>query len=111
MQQVVPLDSSPNQTVKVSLVVDGAPLNLILVFRYNEIASYWCMTVQDANQNLLLDSIPLVTGNYPICNLLRQYSSLQIGSAYLINLSGNPALEADNTNLGTSYIPIWGDTP
>jgi hypothetical protein len=111
MQQVIPLDSSPNQTLATTLSVDGQPLPLQFTFQYNEIARYWSMSVADRVGNLLLVGIPLITGNDPACNLLQQFAYLQIGSCYVINASGTLAKPyPDNTDLGTDFILLWGDT-
>jgi hypothetical protein len=112
MQQLVPLNCSPNQTITLALTVDGASLTLQVVLRYNGIAKYWAMTILNAQGVLLADSVPLITGNDPACNLLRQLSYLQIGSCFIINQSGqtNPNYP-NNTNLGSTMVMIWGDTP
>lgn len=112
MQQILPTNVQPNQTLTANLSVDGAPLNLQLTLRYNEIAGYWCMTVQNAQGTVLLDSVPLLTGNDPICNILYQFQWLEIGSAFVLNQTG--ALTPNypnNTNLGTGFQLAWGDTP
>ena len=111
MLQQVPVTCGPNQKFAVSLSVDGSTLTLNLALHYNEIAHYWAMTISDANNNLLVDGVPLVTGNFPACNLLRQQSYLAIGSAYVINQSGTSGGVPDNTNLGTEYLLWWSDTP
>lgn len=112
MQQLVPLTNAPNQTFAANLSVDGNPLTLNLVFRYNEIAKYWAMTVKDASLNLLVNSVPLVTGNDPACNILRQFGYLKIGSAFVINQSGTKKLNyPNNSDLGTDFVLVWGDTP
>ena len=111
-QQVLPVSNAPNQTFTATLQVDGAPLTLQIELHYNEIAAYWVMTISDQNGNLLVDSLPLVTGNDPACNLLRQFSFLEIGSIYVINQTGSTTPNyPDNTNLGTGFQIIWGDTP
>jgi hypothetical protein len=114
MQQIIPLPNppQPNLTQTLTLSVDGSPLTLMRVLRYNEIAGYWCETLSDSAGNLLLDSVPLLTGNGPACNILRQYSYLQIGSEYILNVSGSETPNyPNNQNLGSGYLDIWGDTP
>jgi hypothetical protein len=112
MIQTVNLNNAPNQSQTVPLSVDGGSLTLILTLHYNEIADYWTMTIQDANGNLLVDSVPLVTGNWPACNILKQWAFLQIGSAYVLNQSGYSIPNyPDNTGLGTQFLLVWGDTP
>ena len=112
MQQLVQVSPLPNQTLAVVLSVDGASLALNLVFHYNEIADYWAMSVYDQNFNLYVDSIPLVTGNDPACNILKQFYYLVIGSCFILNTSGtNPPDYPGNSDLGTNFQIIWGDTP
>lgn len=111
-QQTIPLSAAPNQTLKVSLLVDGAALTLILFLSYNEIAKYWVMSIFDKNNQLLVAGVPLVTGNFPACNVLVQFAYLQIGSAYVINQSGTKiASLPDNITLGTDFVLVWGNTP
>lgn len=111
MAQIVPLSNAPNQTLAVTLTVDGNPLTLNLTIHYNEIATYWVLAIADANQNPLLVSIPMITGYYPAGNLLQQYAYLRIGSAYMINASGTTKDSPDSTNLGSDFVLLWDDTP
>lgn len=89
--QNVPLDNSPNQIWNISVNVDGKSIPLTVALRYNEIAQYWVMTIYDGNGNLLLDSIPFVTGEGVAQNLLAQFVYMKIGSATLFNVSGASA--------------------
>lgn len=108
--QVVPLDNSPNQTFAISLSVDGSILQLNLAISFAEMAGYWLMDISDVNGNLLLASIPLITGEWPAANLLAQYAYLGIGSAYVIN-AGQAAIDyPDSVSLGTSFVLVWSDT-
>jgi hypothetical protein len=109
--QVIPLTASPNQELTVQLSVDGAPLTLNLTFRWSSMAGYWVMSIFDANLNLLLDSIPLITGWYPAANLLAQYEYLAIGSAYIINDGNSTSDYPGVTDLGTAWSLLWDDTP
>jgi len=85
--QNIPLDSSPNQVWNVSVNVGGQSVPLRLALRYNEIAEYWVATIWDGQGNLLLDSIPFVTGEGIAQNILSQFRYLQIGSATIFNAS------------------------
>src|ERR1700735_4890188 len=104
--QVIPLNSSPNQTAQVTVSINNSVQTFFLLLSYNEIAEYWVMQIFDNNQNPLLTDIPLVTG----LDLLRQDQYLGIGSLFLLNVStsggtgptSNPT-EVDypnDTNLG-----------
>jgi len=85
--QVIPLSISPNMTMTAQLTVDGGPLSLNLKFKYDSMAGYWVMSISNTNNDLLLDSIPLITGSYPAANILGQYRYLRIGSWYVVNVS------------------------
>jgi hypothetical protein len=136
--QVIPLTNSPNQSFTVQLQVDGNPLSLNLTIGFNEMAGYWILSISDINNNLLIDSVPMITGSYPAANLLAQQRYLAIGSWYVINVS-NLIAEAgsgvgygqggygagvyggqlglggidypNSTNLGTDFQLWVGDTP
>jgi len=134
--QQVPLTNSPNQTLTVNLEVDGKPLTLNLTVDYNEMAGYWIISISDINNNLLIDSIPMLCGSYPAANLLQQQRYLAIGSAFIINTgnaipvygvgygqggygqngyggqTGQGGIDyPDNTTLGTIFQLWWDDTP
>lgn len=108
--QVIPLTSQPNQSFQVALNVNGATLRLNLNISYNEMANYWIMQIQDSNGNILVDNIPLITGDFPAANILDPYQYLQIGSAYVINVSNSDINDYPNAiDLGTDFILVWGD--
>ncbi len=109
MNQLVPLVIAPNQTFSVQLTVDGQPLTLNLTLSYSSMAGYWQMAVADVNNNLLIASVPLITGNYPCANLLAQYGYLRIGSAYLLNTGNAPTDYPTDTSLNLFSL-LWGDT-
>jgi hypothetical protein len=89
--QLIPLTNSPNQQFTVLLQVDGAPLTLNLTIKFNEMAGYWILSISDVNNNLLVDSVPMICGSYPAANLLQQQRYLNIGSWYIINVAnGTP---------------------
>lgn len=111
MSQVIPLTPSPNQSLTVQLQVDGAPLTLNLLIRWSSMAGYWVMTILDSSNNLLLDSIPLITGWYPAANILAQYIYLGIGSAYIINDGNSTSDYPGVTDLGSAWSLLWDDTP
>ncbi len=85
--QVIPLTSTPNQEFSVQLDVDGHPLTLGVTFTYDEMASYWIMSISNASNQLLVSSVPVLVGSYPAANLLEQHKYLGIGSWYIINIS------------------------
>jgi hypothetical protein len=110
--QIIPLTPDPNQTFEVPLSIDNTVKSLYLTLRYNEIAQYWVMTVKDSQNNIILDSIPFITGNVPSGNILRQFAYLKIGAAYILNASEVVSPDyPNNQNLGTDFVLLWTDTP
>lgn len=110
--QIIPLTSDPNQTFEAVVSIDGSVSTFFLNLRYNEIAAYWVLTINDSQNNLLLNSIPLVTGNVPSGNILKQFAYLNLGSIFILNVSGVPAPDFPNNNdLGTDFVLLWTDTP
>ncbi len=108
--QVIPLTSDPRQSLTINPVVDGVTLNLRLDVAYSEPAGYWVMRITDASTDeVLVDSLPLITGDYPGGNILGQYGYLKIGSAYIVNASGVDQDHPDETNLGSDFQLIWSD--
>ena len=109
--QVIPLTPTPNQILNTTLNIDGVNKTYQLKIRYNEMADYWVMSILDpATGDFILDSIPLLTGDYPAANILQQYAYLGIGSAYVVNVSNlqSPNYPDDKT-LGSDFVLVWGD--
>jgi len=108
----IPLTSDPNQTFRCTIPIEGNNLTLLFKLRYNSESEYWAMTLTDGQTNeMLVDSVPLLAGEYPAANLLEQYAYLNIGSAVIVKM--NPDAEGANPgpdNLGTDFKLIWSDT-
>lgn len=107
--QIVPLAQAPNQSFAVQLTVDGKPLTLNLLLSYVAMAGWWQMQVSDVNGNVIIGSVPLVTGYYPSANMLAQYGYLKIGSAYLLN-TGNSQNDYPGPNDLVNFSLLWSDT-
>jgi hypothetical protein len=108
--QIIPLTSDPNQTMKTTVNVGGRNITLQLDIRYNDIAEYWVMMVTDpVTGTVLIDSVPLITGDYPAGNILGQYAYLGIGSAYVVPAATVAMDYPDDTNLGTDFVLVWSD--
>lgn len=103
--QIMPLDNSANQTFEMTVNINGQNLTLNLELRYNEMAGYWVMTISDVNNNLILDSIPLITPG----NFLQQYAYLAIGKAYVIPMTATTLDYPDNITLGSTFQLVWSD--
>lgn len=106
--QVVPLTTAPNQTFSVQLTVNGSALTLNLSLSYLTMSGWWQLQISDAQNNVLVASVPLITGYYPAANLLAQYQYLEIGSAYLLNTSNDPNDYPGENDL-QNYTLVWDD--
>jgi hypothetical protein len=107
---IIPLTNAPNQSMRVTIPIDGRNITLGLRFRFNNVAGYWVMAISDKDGNSLLDGIPLLTGAYPAADLLGQYKHLGLGSACLIKRSNSPLDSPDSSTLGSLFQLAWGDT-
>ncbi|MCL6442075.1 MAG: hypothetical protein K6T83_01190 [Alicyclobacillus sp.] len=110
-QVVVPITPGQNQTVTCTLPVDGGNVTLTFDFTWNGQGGYWFATITDDAGNILLDGIPIITGQYPAANILRQYQHLGIGSAYVVPAATSGLADnADYSNLGSDFLLIWSDS-
>lgn len=116
-QVVIPITAGTNQTFTCTLPVDSGNVTLTFSFTWNTPGGYWFMSVTDNTNTLLLDAVPVLTGQYPAANLLRQYQYLGIGSAYLVPVSSTLPDNPDFNTLGTSttstaptFLLIWMDS-
>ena len=110
--QLVPLTNSPNQSLVASLNVDGKVSDYFLNLHYNELAGYWVLTMQDSSGDILLDSVPLITGNNPAGNILGQFAYMGLGSAFIISASSlNTQDYPGLATLGTAFVLVWSNTP
>lgn len=107
--QIVPLVQAPNQTFTIQLIVDGNPLTLNLTLSYSAMSGWWQLSIANAQNVLLVASLPLITGYYPCANILAQYGYLQIGSAYILNTGSSPN-DYPGLNDLTNFSLLWGDT-
>ena len=106
----IPLTTDPNQNFIITIPVDNKNITLSLFIRFNSIGNYWVMQVKDKSGNILIDSLPLITGDYPAGDLLGQYQYLNIGSATLIKTGSSAQDNPNSTNLGSDFILVWGDS-
>ncbi len=116
-QVVLPITAGTNQTFTSTLPVNGGNVTLTFTLTWNTPGDYWALTVVDASGTKLLDGMPVITGQYPAANLLRQYQYLGIGAAYLLpgstTLPDNPTFDTLGTS-ATSSAPtfqlVWSDS-
>jgi len=107
---LIPLDAIPNQEISVTVEVGEENVALILNLRYNTEGEFWKIDISDGNTgNMLISGVPLLTGEYPSADILRQFKYVGIGSALIVRLSDGARGDfPDIDNLGTDYVLVWG---
>lgn len=108
---LIPLTSEPDQKIQeITIPVDGQNLRLGLRIRYNTVGNYWWMTISSRNGEVLIDSLPLVVGQYPAADIFAPHKYMGLGSACVVN-AGNAVLDYPNdSTLGVDFFLLWGDT-
>jgi len=109
---VIPLTTDPNQSFTCVIPIDKDNRRLNIDLRYNEVAEYWCMTIHDPEQRkILIDSLPLLVGEFPVADILQQYRYLGLGSATIVAVGPTePNTNPSDKNLGSGFALVWGDT-
>ena len=108
---VIPLDTTPDQQFSVTVDVGGVNIPLILHIRYNTEGEFWRMDVTNGKtQKMLISNLPLVTGEYPAANLLRQHGYLGIGSCVMVKNTDMTEAEIPGLfDLGSDFLLLWGE--
>lgn len=106
---LVTLTNQPNQFFSVKIPLATGNKELSFFVNWNAIAGYWQMSLTDgASGNSLLNNIPLVPGASPSQNILRQYTYLGIGSAFVIPTSTATTDYPGVNDWGTNFLLVWG---
>lgn len=94
--------------IKFSIQLKGVSYNM--AYHWNTPSNCWLMDIADANGNLLVGSVPLVTG----ADLLGQFSYLNIGGALLAQTSNDANAVPTYANFGLEgnlfFIPLAAPT-
>ena len=109
---IIPLTTEPNQQFNCTIPIDGKNRRLSFDLRYNSIAEYWSLTINDGvSMDILIDALPLMRGQFPAANLLEQYSYMKLGSLVVVHQGKLPdGVNPDDITLGTEFFLVWGDT-
>lgn len=91
-----------NQTFSVVL----AGIKYLMTLRWNDQATAWVLDIYDANSNLLLGGIALVTGG----DLLAPYAYMNFGGALTVASDNNADAVPTQTNIG-SLSHLYFTTP
>jgi len=109
----IPLTNDPDQNFQSTININNTNRTLAFRIRYNTEQSLWWMSITDVKtKELLIDSLPLIVGNIPAENLLKQHQYLRIGSATIVPTEKILTTELDrpdDSTLGTKYWLVWGD--
>ncbi|MGG3884358.1 phage baseplate plug family protein [Brevibacillus panacihumi] len=106
---ILPITPGMNQTFTCTLPVDNKNITLNFSLTYNTPGGYWFMSLTDHETGeLLIDSLPLLPGEYPSANILRQYAYLGIGSAVIFSINGDNSAPTFDS-LGKDHLLIWSD--
>lgn len=104
----IPINNAPNSeyAFRISMRNNTVNLDIRVKMRYMDIYDVWLMDVYDDRAGkLLVAGIPVVLGT----NLLGQYTYLNIGEAYILNVKNSPLMHPNNKTLGSDFILVWGD--
>ena len=106
----IPLTNSPNQKFTCTVPVNGENKNFRFELWYNYQAEYWLFSLYDISTESYIFSIFfLLSSNYKFYDILYQLDYMKIGVCIMLPLIVDKKSAADDKNLGTSYVMIWGD--
>lgn len=108
----IPLSTSPRQSFKVNIPVDGENKYFEFNLLYNKQGNYWMLTIRDGKtRDVIISNINVLPTFGPVnSNILYAYKYLRIGSAYVVPMIKQGITMPDDKNLGTDYVLVWGDT-
>ncbi len=70
---------------------------------WNPVAAVWCLDLADANQNLLVAALPIVTG----VDLLRQHKHLGFAGSLVVQVAGEPYADVGYQDLGVGALLLF----
>lgn len=108
----VPLSPLYDQVFDVAVEVDGHILSFIGRIRYNDQFHYWSMDISDGiTGKMFISSMPLVTGEKPHRNILKQFKYLGIGSVIIERVVNDEDSDYPiGSDLGSDFLLTWGDS-
>ncbi|WPS86460.1 hypothetical protein SMD22_18380 [Brevibacillus halotolerans] len=107
---ILPIVPERNQYFTCTLPIGTENITLDFSLTYNTPGKYWFMSITDHETGkLLVDALPLLSGEYPAANLLESHGYLKIGSAVVVSANGDDLTPTFNS-LGKDHLIIWSDT-
>ena len=106
----IPLDNTPDQEFHITVEANEKNIPLIMRLRYNTEGNFWHMDISDGNTGkMMISNVPLVTGQFPAADMMRQFQHMGIGSAIILNVTDKTAGNIPGMfDLGTDFILLWG---
>ena len=104
----VSLDNTPYSEQYFSVTLDGGARNveILLKLRYLDQYKYWLADIFDKKTGAaLVCNVPFVRGT----DILKPYSWLNIGEAYIAPITDTNLEQPDNATLGSVFVLMWGD--
>lgn len=106
----IPVTNQPNQKFKVAIPLADTNISIGFFIYWNRIAGYWQVTLTDALTNTeLINGLPLLTGNYPVANVLRQQEYFGIGQMFVVPISSNAPDHPGLEDWGVNFALMWDD--
>lgn len=106
----IPVSNYPNQTFVTTVPVNGQNKSFKFHLWYNYKSEYWLLTLSDVEtETVIFENLPLVSSNGQFYNILSQLQHLCIGMCIMLPVVDDKKSQANDKNLGTSYVMIWGD--
>lgn len=105
---LIPLTNDPNSSFRV--VIPQAAANRLLDFflLWNRVAEYWQLSIGNATTGqALISNIPLLHGEAPVQNLLRQHEYLGLGAAYVVPLKPGIVDSPTVDSWGKDFALFW----
>lgn len=101
----IQITNQPTQIFTVRVPLGGGNRSFNLTVSYNTVGEFWQMDIADANGNIIIKALALVS-TYPQ-NLLESYSYLGIGSIFILPLSSSSGDYPQQDDWGTKFVLIW----
>jgi hypothetical protein len=103
-QYQIPLIAAPQQLI---ISLGGTQYTLTVKWNPDPNANCWVIDIGDANNNLIIGGIAMVTG----CDLLGQFAYLNFGGKLIASTTYDTASPPTFTNLGDGAYLYFVTTP
>ena len=107
----IPLDSSPEQEIDITLDRGDEAIDLTLHLTYNTEYDFWRMDIsRQEDDERLITGLPPLSGEYPAADLMGQFQHFGIGTFVVMKMSNDVISDyPDLDGLGTEFVLFWSD--